>query len=73
MDELPEFRRNVLETLRQPLEDGWVTISRAAGSITFPAQFMLVAAAERTVTGQSASSAGVPLVFWVKPGSSAIV
>jgi magnesium chelatase family protein len=44
LDELPEFRRNTLEVMRQPLEDGKVTISRAAASVTFPAQFMLVAA-----------------------------
>lgn len=44
MDELPEFPRNVLEALRQPLEDGVVTVSRAAGSATLPAKFMLVAA-----------------------------
>lgn len=44
MDELPEFRRNVLEVLRQPLEDGEVTISRAAISLTYPARFMLAAA-----------------------------
>lgn len=44
LDELPEFHRNVLEVLRQPLESGNVTISRAAGSFTFPARFMLVAA-----------------------------
>ena len=44
LDELPEFHRNVLEVLRQPLESGNVTISRASGSFTFPARFMLVAA-----------------------------
>jgi magnesium chelatase family protein len=44
MDELPEFRRNVLEVLRQPLEDAEVTISRANLSLTYPARFMLAAA-----------------------------
>jgi magnesium chelatase family protein len=44
LDELPEFPRNVLEVLRQPLEDGVVTIARAAMSLTFPARFMLAAA-----------------------------
>lgn len=44
LDELPEFKRSVLETLRQPLEEGRVTISRAAGTMTFPSEFMLVAA-----------------------------
>ena len=44
LDELPEFPRNVLEALRQPLEDGRVTVSRAAGSIELPAKFMLIAA-----------------------------
>ena len=48
LDELPEFKRNVLETLRQPMEEGRVTISRAAGTMTFPAQFMLVAAMNPT-------------------------
>jgi magnesium chelatase family protein len=44
LDELPEFERNVLEVMRQPLEDGSVTIARAATSVTFPARFMLAAA-----------------------------
>ena len=44
LDELPEFKRNVLEVLRQPLEAGSITVSRAAGTCTFPARFMLVAA-----------------------------
>ncbi len=44
LDEFPEFPRLVLEALRQPMEDGVVTISRAAGSLTFPARFLLLAA-----------------------------
>src|SRR5579872_894828 len=44
LDELPEFPRNVLEVMRQPLEDGSVTIARAAMTLTFPARFMLAAA-----------------------------
>jgi magnesium chelatase family protein len=44
LDELPEFKRNVLGVLRQPIEDGLVTIARVANTITYPAKFMLVAA-----------------------------
>ncbi|MEX2007813.1 MAG: YifB family Mg chelatase-like AAA ATPase [Candidatus Levyibacteriota bacterium] len=45
MDEFPEFQRHTLEALRQPMEDGNVTISRSSGRVNFPAKFMLVAAA----------------------------
>ena len=51
LDELPEFPRPVLETLRQPLEDGYVTIARAHSSLRFPARFMLVAAMNPTPKG----------------------
>ncbi|MFC1821998.1 YifB family Mg chelatase-like AAA ATPase [Thermodesulfobacteriota bacterium] len=44
LDEMPEFRKNVLEVLRQPIEDTQVTITRASSSVTYPANFMLVAA-----------------------------
>jgi magnesium chelatase family protein len=44
LDEMPEFKRNVLEVLRQPLENGFITVSRAAGSCTFPARFILCGA-----------------------------
>jgi magnesium chelatase family protein len=44
LDELPEFKKNVLEVLRQPMEEGHVTIARASSTVTYPANFMLVAA-----------------------------
>ena len=44
LDEFAEFPRHILEMIRQPLEDGFITVSRAKGTIRFPAQFMLVAA-----------------------------
>jgi magnesium chelatase family protein len=63
LDELPEFPRHVLETLRQPMESGQVTVSRVHGTINFPAQFMLVAAMNPTASGYSAAggnSSGAP-------------
>lgn len=55
LDELPEFKRQVLETLRQPLEEGRVTISRAAGSMTFPSEFILIAAMNPSPDGKMPS------------------
>jgi magnesium chelatase family protein len=56
LDELPEFSRYVLETLRQPLESGEVTIARVHGSIRFPARFMLVAAMNPTASGYASDN-----------------
>jgi magnesium chelatase family protein len=56
LDELPEFSRHVLETLRQPLEGGEVTIARVHGSIKFPARFMLVTAMNPTASGFAADN-----------------
>jgi len=53
LDEVPEFPRQVLETLRQPLEDGEVTVARAHSSIKFPARFMLIGAMNPTPKGDS--------------------
>lgn len=58
LDELPEFRRNVLEALRQPIENGNVVVARAAGSFNFPSRFMLVAAMNPCPCGYYGTSGG---------------
>lgn len=55
LDELPEYQRNALETMRQPLEDGVITISRATGSYEYPANFMLVASMNPCLCGNYGS------------------
>jgi len=59
LDEMPEFKRTALEALRQPLEDGIVTISRASGSFTFPARFSLIGSANPCPCGYYGFSDGV--------------
>jgi magnesium chelatase family protein len=59
LDELPEFKRHVLETLREPLEEGRITISRAKSAVTFPARFQLIAAMNPCPCGQTGSADGL--------------
>lgn len=58
LDELPEFRRHVLEVLRQPLEDGWVTLARARATLRFPARILLVAAMNPCPCGHRGDGTG---------------
>jgi magnesium chelatase family protein len=61
LDELPEFKKHVLEVLRQPLEDLKVTISRASTTLTYPASFMLVAAMNPCPCGYFSDAKYVPV------------
>jgi magnesium chelatase family protein len=58
LDELPEFRRRVLDSLRQPIEEGWVAVARVRGTVRLPARFQLVAAMNPCPCGRGSNGAG---------------
>jgi magnesium chelatase family protein len=58
LDELLEFRRRVLESLRQPIEEGWVSVSRVRGTVRLPARFQLVAAMNPCPCGRGSNGPG---------------
>ena len=74
LDELPEFKREVLEVMRQPLEDREVTISRAKFTVTYPSSFMLVASMNPSPSGyfnemnESTGCTSIPPGFYILNG-----
>ena len=60
LDELPEFHRNVLEVMRQPMEEGWVRIARSQASVRYPARFILAAAMNPCPCGNKLVKTSLP-------------